>query len=391
MTNLKSEFLLDPDVIFLNHGSFGACPRRVFEVYQSWQRRLESQPVLFLGREMSALDRGARHVLGADLHTAADNLVFVTNATHGVNIVARSLPLKAGDQILTTDHEYGACDYTWEFICQKTGANYVRQPIPLPVQSDTQIVDALWQAVTPRTRCIYLSHITSPTALRFPVQAISARARQHGILTVVDGAHAPGQMPIDLTTIGADFYTGNCHKWMCSPKGAAFLFAREEVQPLLEPLIVSWGYHAMPETTTGSRFIDLLSWTGTRDPAASLSVPAAIEFMHDHNWDNVRSECHRLLQRAIELVCQLTQMPPLYPLDSDFYAQMGIAPLPPTTNTDKLKRLIYTEHRIEVPIIQWNGQVFIRISVQGYNQATDIDALITALSQLLPVCQEARS
>ena len=391
MTNLKSKFLLDPDVIFLNHGSFGACPRPVFEVYQSWQRRLESQPVLFLGREMAALDRGARQVLGADLHTAADNLVFVTNATHGVNIVARSLPLKAGDEILTTDHEYGACDYTWEFICHKTGANYIRQPISLPVQSETQIVDALWQAVTPRTSCIYLSHITSPTALRFPVQAISALARQRGILTVVDGAHAPGQIPIDLTTIGADFYTGNCHKWMCSPKGAAFLFAREEVQPLLEPLIVSWGYHAMPETTTGSRFIDLLSWTGTRDPAASLSVPAAIEFMHDHNWDNVRSECHRLLQRAIELVCQLTQMPPLYPLDSDFYAQMGIAPLPPTTNTDKLKRLIYTEHRIEVPIIQWNGQVFIRISVQGYNQATDIDALITALSQLLPVCQEARS
>ena len=349
-------FLLDPQIIFLNHGSFGACPKPVFEVYQEWQRRLERQPVKFLGREMRELDCQARQALAAYLHTHAENLAFVPNATHGVNIIARSLRLEPGDEILTSDHEYGACDYTWEFIAHKTGAKLVHQHIPLPAVSPAEIAEQFWQGVTPRTKLIYLSHITSPTALRLPVEAICARARQAGILTLVDGAHAPGQIPLDLEAIGADWYTGNCHKWMLAPKGAGFLYARPEVQPRVEPLVVSWGYHSTPETTSGTQYLDYLGWTGTRDPAAYLTVPAAIQFMADHNWDAVRQNCHALLRQALGELCELVDMPPLYPLDSDLYAQMAIAPLPPETDVAWLKTHLYDEHRIEVPLTEWNGR-----------------------------------
>ena len=211
MLDLKQHFLLDPDIHFLNHGSFGACPRPVFEAYQEWQRRLERQPVLFLGRELVGYEHQARQALGEYLHAEADDLVFVPNVTHGVNIVARSLSLGPGDEILTTNHEYGACDNTWEYLCRKSGTHYIHQPLPTPLESDEEIVAQLWQAVTPRTRLIFLSHITSPTAMILPVGAICQRARQEGILTLIDGAHAPGQILVDLEAIEADFYTGNCH------------------------------------------------------------------------------------------------------------------------------------------------------------------------------------
>ncbi len=382
MLSLKEFFLLDPNVVFLNHGSYGATPKPVFEAYQKWQLRLERQPVLFLGREFNDLMQKARSALGDYLNADADDLVFIPNATHGVNVVAHSLRLEPGDEILTSDHEYGACDYTWDFICSKTGARYVHQPISLPVDSEDGIVEQFWQGVTPQTKVVYLSHITSATALRLPVEKICARARRAGILTVIDAAHSPGQIPVDLQALEADFIFGNCHKWMLGPKGAAFLFVRREAQHLVEPLIVSWGFTPTPEFTTGSRFVDLLQWTGTRDPATFLTVPAAILFMREQDWENVRLHCHRLLQQAIERICDLTDLPPLYPLDSDFYSQMGIAPLPPCDPT-VLKSRLYDEFRIEVPVIQWQDRQFIRISVQGYNDQADVDALIHALTRLL--------
>ncbi|MBI2759206.1 MAG: aminotransferase class V-fold PLP-dependent enzyme [Chloroflexi bacterium] len=383
MSPLKEHFLLDPNVVFLNHGSFGASPKPVFEAYQNWQRRLERQPVLFLGRELDQILRVSRQALGEYLNADADDLVYIPNATHGVNIIAHSLQLKPGDEILTTDHEYGACDYTWDFICGKTGAKYIHQAISLPVHFEEEIVEQFWLGITPRTKIVYLSHITSPTALRFPVEEICRRVRRAGILTVVDAAHSPGQIPVDLQALGADVVFGNCHKWLLSAKGSAFLYVRHELQHLIEPLIVSWGYNPTPETTTGSRFIDLLQWTGTKDPTAALTVPVAIQFMREHNWDEVRHECHELLRQAIERICDLTAMPSLYPLDSDFYSQMGIAPLLPS-NLVMLKNRLYNEHRVEVPLIQWRDRQFIRISVQGYNTPEDIDALVDALQVLLP-------
>ena len=383
MSSLKENFLLDPNVVFLNHGSFGATPKPVFDAYQNWQLRLERQPVLFLGRELDDLLKESRRMLGEYLNADADDLVYIPNATHGVNIIARSLDLKLGDEILTTDHEYGACDYTWNFICGKTGAKYIHQSIPLPVHSEDEIVDQIWQGITPRTKVVYLSHITSPTALRLPVEKVCQRARNAGILSIVDAAHSPGQIPVDLQALGADVVFGNCHKWMLNAKGSAFLYVRREVQHLVEPLIVSWGYNATRETTTGSRFIDLFQWTGTKDPAAALTVPTAIQFMKEHNWDEVRTQCHTLLHQAIERICNLTDMPPLYPLDSGFYSQMGIAPLP-LSDIIVLKSRLYDEYKIEVPLIQWRERQFIRISVQGYNNQEDIDALVSALQMLLP-------
>src|SRR6266540_2304328 len=195
MTSIKEYFLLDPDIVFLNHGSFGATPKPVFEVYQNWQTRLERQPVLFLGRELDKLLLESRIALGEYLHADANDLVYIPNATHGVNIIAHSLQLKPGDEILTTDHEYGACDYTWDFICGKTGAKYIHQPIPLPVSSEEEIIDQFWQGVTPRTRAIYVSHMASSTALKLPVEKICQRAREAGIFSIVDAAHSPGQIP----------------------------------------------------------------------------------------------------------------------------------------------------------------------------------------------------
>jgi isopenicillin-N epimerase len=383
LANLRQHFLLDPTIIFLNHGSFGATPIPVFEAYQQWQRRLENQPVLFLGREYDHLLMGSRKVLGQYLNADAADLVYIPNATHGVNIIARSLNLRPDDEVLASDHEYGACDFNWEFVCRKTGANYIHQHIPLPVESEEAVLEQLWHGVTSRTKVIYLSHITSPTALRLPVKQICRRAKSAGIITVIDAAHSPGQMPVDLEDLGADVVTGNCHKWMMSAKGAAFLFVKRELQHLVEPLIVSWGYNPTPASTTGSRFIDLLQWTGTKDPSAALTVPAAIQFMKDHNWETVRNECHHLLKRSIEQICDLVKISPAYPLDSDLCYQMGIAPIPPS-NLDELKIRLYDEFRIEVPLIQWQDRQFVRISVQGYNTREDLDALVRALEILLP-------
>ena len=333
---------------------------------------------------MAIYDREARQPLSEYLKTDTGNLVFIPNATYGVNVIARSLALRPGDEILTTNHEYGACDYTWEFLCQKTGATYYHQPIHLPVSSREEIVDQFWEGVTAKTKIIYLSHITSPTALQLPVEIICTRARQSGIMTIVDGAHAPGQISLNLETIGADWYVGNLHKWAMSPKGAGFLYVRPEMQYLVEPLVVSWGYHATPETSSGSQFQDYLGWSGTKDPSAALAVPAALQFMQEHLWEHVRQECHALLHQALQRICDLVQMSPLYPLDSSLYHQMGIAPLPHDTDLANLKVRLYDEYQVEVPLIDWNGKKFVRISVQGYNAPEDIEALYTGLRVLLP-------
>lgn len=380
MRSLRDLFLLDPHVVFLNHGSFGACPRPVFEVYQAWQRRLEAQPVHFMATELPGLLREARQRLGAALNVAGNDVVFVPNATFGVNLVARSLALAPGDEVLATDHEYGACDRAWRFLCRKRGVGYVRQPITLPVESAEEIVEQLWQGVSERTRVIFLSHITSMTALRFPVAAVCARARAAGIVTVVDGAHAPGQIGLDLADIGADFYTGNCHKWLCAPKGAAFLYARREMQPLLEPLVVSWGWES--ETPGESAFVDQHEWLGTNDPSAYLSVPAAIDFQAEHDWEQVRWRCHELARETLFRLCDLTGLELLYPATADFFQQMFVAPLPPV-DTKELKQRLYDEYRVEAPVHEWNGRYLIRVSVQGYNTAADMDALVAALRRLL--------
>lgn len=378
--DLRSLFLLRPDVIFLNHGSFGACPRPVFEAYQAWQLELERQPVEFLGRRHDALLEQARKALAEYVKADPDDLVFVPNATTGLNIIARSIPIGPNDEILATDQEYGALDRTWRFVCQQSGGRYVRQPVPLPIRDAADILEALWNGVNRNTHILFISHITSSTAIITPLKSLLACARDLGIVTVVDGAHAPGQIPLNLKELGADFYVGNCHKWMMAPKGAAFLYARKEMQPLLDPLVVSWGWE--PEKPGPSRFIDQHQYQGTRDISAYLSVPAAIQFMQEHNWPLVQQECHRLLRYARERITALTGLPPLTPDTPDYYAQMASFPLPPC-DADRLKQRLYDEYHIEVPVLKWKHQTLLRVSVQAYNTQEDIDALVRALEVLL--------
>lgn len=378
---LRKLFLLRPDVVFLNHGSFGACPRPVFEVYQNWQLELERQPVEFLARRFDDLLCAARQALGAHVGANPDDLVYVPNATTGLNIIARSLPLQPGDEVLSTNHEYGALDRTWRFICQRRGARYINQPLPLPFESREQVVEALWAGVTPRTRVLFLSHITSSTALILPVAELVRRARETGILTVIDGAHAPGQIALNLTALGVDFYAGNCHKWLCAPKGSAFLYARREVQPILQPLVISWGWQS--DRPGPSRFIDEQQWQGTRDIGAYLTVPSAIAFQAEHDWPAVQHHCHALLRSARQAIQALTGLAPIIPDSSSWYAQMGAFPLPPC-DAEALKQRLYEEFMIEVPIITWHERQFIRVSIQGYNTQADVDALIAALAELLP-------
>jgi len=379
--NLRDLFLLRDDVIFLNHGSFGACPRSVFETYQAWQLELERQPVDFLGRRFDGLMAEARAALGAYVGAETADLVYVANATTGLNAVARSLPLEPGDEVLTTDQEYGALDRTWRFVCRKRGARYVRAQIELPVASAEQVTEAIWSDVTPRTRVLFLSHITSPSAIILPVANLIRQAREAGIITVIDGAHAPGQIPLDLEALGADFYAGNCHKWMMAPKGSAFLHARRQVQRALEPLVVSWGWES--EKPGPSRLVDHHQWQGTRDVAAFLAAPAAIRFMEEHGWSEIRRACHELLRYARQRITEITELPPITPDSSEWFAQMAALPLPPC-EAEPLQRRLYDEFNLEVPIIAWNDLQFVRVSIQGYNSRADVDALAEALRTLLP-------
>ncbi len=379
--SLKSHFLLDPRVVFLNHGSFGACPRPVFETYQRWQRELERQPVEFLARRAEGLMAEARTRLAGTLGCQADEVVYFPNPTTAINMVVRSLELGPGDEILATDHEYGAMDRTWRFVCQNHGARYVRLPIPLPVISESDFVERLWSGVNPRTRAVFLSHITSQTALKFPVEAVCERARRAGLLSIVDGAHAPGQIPLDLTTLGADLYTGACHKWLCAPKGASFLFARRETQPLLKPLVVSWGWES--DKPSASPFIDHHEWQGTRDLAAFLSVPAAIDFQAQHDWPAVRQHCHDLASRTRAEINAVTGLDPICPDSPEWFMQMFAARLP-EVEVELLQRRLYQRYRVEVPMHRWNGQSLIRPSFQAYNTQADAKALVEALGDLLP-------
>ncbi len=379
---LRSEFLLDPEVIFLNHGSFGACPRPVFEAYQRWQVELERQPVEFIGRRSKDLLATARQHLADYLGAERDEVVYFPNVTAALNAVARSLPLQDGDEILTTDHEYGALERTWTFVCEHKGAKLVIRELPLPLDDPEETVNAIWAGVTPRTRVLFLSHITSPTAVILPIEPLIKRARERGIWTVIDGAHAVGQVPLNLHNLQVDFYGGNCHKWLSAPKGAGFLYARKDLQDLItEPLVISWGWR--PTDPGPSRFVDENERQATRDPAAYLAVPDAIAYQQERDWPAVRNECHELARLARDGILELSGEEPLTTDDPRWFAQMAAMPLPPDTDVEQLKTLLYDEYRIEIPLGRWKRRT-IRVSVQGYNTRSDIERLLNALHALLP-------
>ncbi len=374
---LRDEFLISPDVVFLNHGSFGACPREVFEAYQGWQLELERQPVEFLSRRYLDLMRSARAALAAYVGTDTDNVVYVPNVTTATNIVARSLPLEPGDNVVGTDHEYGACARAWRFTCLKRGADYRQAAVSVPPSSKLSVADEILAQVDLRTKALFVSHITSITALQFPVEEICRRARQLGVLCIVDGAHAPGQIDLDLERMGVDIYIGNCHKWLCSPKGAAFLYARPAVQEVLEPLVVSWGWES--ERPGTSRFVDLLEYTGTRDIASYLAVPAAIQFQADRNWSAVRDRCHERLQGARRRLLELDGISPIHEDERQWYNQMESVAIPKAVPEELMGRL-YDRHRIEAVVESWHDMTLLRACIQGYNTDSDVDSLIEAVA-----------
>lgn len=349
---MKELFLLDPGVVYLNHGSYGACPRPVFEAYQRYQRELERQPVEFLAleRRLPALLDEARLALAAYVGAEPENLAFATNASSAVNAAVRSLTLSPGDEILIGDDEYGGMELLWEYVARRTGAQVVRRPFDDLVPG-------------PRTRALFCSHVEWTSGRVNDVAEICRRARDSGVLSIVDGAHAPGQIDLELEQLGADVYAGNCHKWLCAPKGSGFLYARPDVQRLIDPLVISWDWG------DGAAFHELHRWQGTRDPSAFLAVREAIDFQAAHDWAAVRERCHVLLADADFGLEPLT----------DAFVQMRGFRLehddPPA-----LKRRLYDEHRIEVPIVETRHGWSLRVSVQAYNDATDLQALASALN-----------
>jgi isopenicillin-N epimerase len=348
---LKERFLLDPEVTFLNHGSFGATPRAVFERYQAWQEELEREPVDFIARRLGPLLADARAELGAFVGARADDLTFVQNATTGVNVAARALRLDPEDEVLSTNLEYGACVLTWKRLC-----TFVEAPF-----------DELFEHVTERTKAVYLSHVTSETALLLPLEEIVREARARGLVTIVDGAHAVAQVDLDLDALGADFYSGNCHKWLCAPKGAGFLHVRPEWQERVDGVITSWGYEQP------ASFISRTERQGTRDSSAYLTVPAAIEFFREHDD---RERCVALAREARRDLCELLGTEPIAP--EEMVLQMASVRLPePDTN---LSQRLFDEHRIEIPVS--HDGTLLRISIAVYTDRADVDRLLLALRQL---------
>ena len=350
---MRELFLLDPEVVYLNHGSFGACPRPVFETYQRLQRELERQPIEFLARErrLPELLEPARLRLAEYIGSPPGDLVFATNASSALNAAIRSLELEQGDEVLLGDAEYGGLDILWDWVAARTGATLRRVPFE-------DLVPA------PRTRVVFCSHVEWSSGRVNDVAAVCAAARDAGAVSIVDGAHVPGQVDVDVLAAGADVYAGNCHKWLCAPKGSGFLYVRPELQPRIEPPVISWDYSA------GSSFTDRHRWQGTRDPAAYLSVPAAIDFQAEHDWPAVRERCHALLER-------FRDASGLEPLTDRFVQMLGFRL--PVADGALFQRALYDRHRIEVPGFEVAGATVMRVSAQAYNDESDLDALTEAL------------
>ena len=379
MNPIKQKFLLNPDITFLNHGSFGACPKDVFEDYQNWQRKLEADPVQFMTKTGQQTLNISRKALAHYINCNEQDIVYMPNPTTALNTVIRSLDLQEGDEILTTNQEYGALDRTWNFYCKKTGAKYVHADISLPLVSKEKFLEEFWSSLTAKTKIIFLSHITSSTALIFPAQEICDRARELGLMVIVDGAHVPGHIDLDIKKLNPDVYTGANHKWLLAPKGNTFLYVKKELQDAIDPLIVSWGYDAAFPST--SQFQDYHQYNGTRDFSAYLSTPACLKFFEENKWETEKKQCRKLLQHYSPIIAEELNSHVLAPLTDEFFGQICSIPI----QTDKpfeLKDYLFDQHKIEIPIMPVDEQWYIRTSYQAYNGEQEIEKLIDAIREI---------
>lgn len=393
---------LDPAVTFLNHGSFGACPRPVLAAQQAWRDRMESGPINFLARELEGHLDAARSEVAAFVGADPDDLAFVPNATSGVSTILRSLRFQPGDEILANNHEYNAALNAARFVAERDGAQVVIAEIPFPTKDPGQVAEAILARVTPRTKLALISHVSSPTALVFPVAELVSELARRGIDTLVDGAHAPGMVPVALDDLGAAYYTGNCHKWLCGPKGSAFLHVRRDRQKEIRPLTISHGANSV--RTDRSRFRLEFDWTGTADPSAFLALPTAIRFMGSllpGGWPELM-EANRTLARAgRDILCQALEVEA--PAPDAMLGSMATVLLPwRGTSSDQLDptaigEALFNKYRIEVPVgatpflpdrpAEEPGSVppqrAIRISAQHYNNISQYASLADALVEIL--------
>jgi isopenicillin-N epimerase len=382
---------LDPKVIFLNHGSFGSCPRAVLEAQQEIRNRLERQPVQFFVRDLEQLWDEARGVLADFVQAEVTNLAFISNATSGVNAVLRSLRFAPGDELLVTNHEYNACRNALNFVAERSGAHIVEATVPFPLPSADTVVVAVLERVTERTRLALLDHVTSQTALVLPIERLVHELSARGVDTLVDGAHAPGMVPLDLRRMAPAYYTGNCHKWVCAPKGAAFLYVRPDRQETIRPLTISHG--ANSRRTDRTRFLIEFGWMGTGDPSAWLSVPTALRYLGGlvpGGWPEIMEHNRALALAARRILCQSLRLPP--PCPDEMIGSLAsvnlsdAAPMEPPKSPlylDPLQDHLRDTHRIEVPIIPWPAPPhrLLRVSAQLYNSLPQYQQLADALNR----------
>jgi len=391
MGDLARHFSLDPEVIYLNHGAFGACPRVLLEAQRELQATLEREPVDFMARHWERRLDAVRVALGSFVGADPDDLALVTNATAGVNTVLRSLRFSPRDEILVTDHGYNACSNAARFVAEREGLRVVVARVPFPLTDPQQVTRAILAGVTARTRLALIDHVTSPTGLVFPIEAIVHALRERSVETLVDGAHAPGMVPLALDALGAAYYTGNCHKWMCTPKGSAFLHVRKDRQADVHPLVISHGANA--PRTDRSRFRLEFDFTGTQDPTAWLVIPEAIRFLGSllpGGWEELRARNHALTLRGRAIVCDTLHIPS--PAPDSMLGSLAAVPLPPGASSelppmsvDPIMTTLYERHRIEILASVWPAAParVLRVSAQIYNDEAQYVRLAGALAEIL--------
>ena len=383
---LKKLFKLDPNITFLNHGSYGACPIPVFEDYQNWQSMLESQPVQFLANDVYRHLSDSRKSLGDYINCDMDDIIYVSNPTYAVANIINNIKLEKNDQILTTNLEYGSCDRMWHYHSKKNYYTYHRSIIEMPILDQKSFCDNFWSNASDKTKYIFISHITSSTGMILPIDKIVKEAKSRGIGTIIDGAHVPAHIDLDIKKLDPDYYVGACHKWLCCPKGVSFLYVKKELQKNIQPQVMSWGwgeeydeFKSSTQHKTDSRFVNIFQWQGTRDMSVFLTIPKAIEFQNDYNWSKVRERCKKIVKHTRDEISQLTGMPKICP--DDFIGQMATI-LFPFDDANKLKELLYQKN-IEIPTYNQNGYTAFRISIQGYNSESDATYLIETLKSFL--------
>tara|TARA_B110000438_G_scaffold58431_1_gene58489 strand:+ start:2114 stop:3289 length:1176 start_codon:yes stop_codon:yes gene_type:complete len=384
---LKSKFLLDPEITFLNHGSYGSCPKPVFEVYQKYQTDLESHPIKFMQEDVYKLLEISRESLSHYVNCDKDDLIFVTNPTQAVGTVIHNILINSNDEVLSTNLEYGSCDRMWTYDADQKGYKYIQAEINLPIEDKEFFLNQFWSYASAQTKYVFISQITSTTGMILPIPEIVAEAKKRGIKTIIDGAHVPAHIPLDIKELDPDYYTGALHKWLCCPKGSSFLYVKKEKQVGIQPMLKSWGwgeeyekFKSSVQLHSPSRFINVFQWQGTRDMSTFFTVPEAIQFQEEHDWDSVRSRSINMVIEARNRINEITKLPKICP--DNWLGQMATI-LFPIDDTVAFKKTLYNDYQIEMPVMRHIEHTAFRISIQGYNSEADIDHLINALEELI--------